>query len=286
MKKILKISALGLAVIIMCMSFCGCAELDEQKESQAFWTEAGSKDSITYNGKTYKLLENNEYHNPQYNHGWGKTIFVTEPDVPILLSTDFGIDLQLSSDGTFISGYISDKYEEEINNPYIFPFYSESSLNYTTENGHMVYYCDEEIYDEITAEIDKGINYTGYGYEYWSYDKNSSEEAYNYCYLSDEDAKLLDKILKEVEPVQSALPYEYMSICMIDEVSEDKHFGKMTYELHYDTDGNFYLSSSSETGIFTIYEIPEKYEDDFKRMFEYALKYSEYSNVLEDFAEA
>ncbi len=275
MKKILKISTLALVIVIMCMSFCGCAELDDMKESHAVWTEKGNKDSITYNGKTYKLLENNELHDPQYNQNWDNTIYVTEPDVPVLLSTDFGIDLQLSADGSIISGYIFDDYKTEVQNPYGLPFYSEYGLSYVDGNGKMVYYCEESKFDEISKKIEAGINYTGYGYEYWTY--NGEDEPYHYTYLSDEDAKMIDKIIETVKPDQhNEIPYEYMSICILDKVSDDKSFGMTSYEVYYYGDGNYCLGEWSEIGICTTYEVPEKYIKDFDRIFKYALETSEY----------
>ena len=110
MEKILKISALALVIAMLCLSITGCAALDERKDTHAVWTQKGSKDSITYNGEVYKLLENEDSNNPLYNSDWALLVNVTEPNVPALFSNRFGIDLHLSTDENYITGYLYDEY--------------------------------------------------------------------------------------------------------------------------------------------------------------------------------
>lgn len=275
MKKVFKISALALAVVVMCLSFCGCAELDDMRESHAVWTQKGNTDSITYNGEVYKLLDNIEGHNPMYTNDWDNTLYVTEPDVPVLLSTDFGVDLQLSTDGKFITGYLHDEYKTDVHNEYGVPYLNEFGTFSDSDTVREVCYCKEDIYEEMRKKIDAGINYTGYGYEYWNYD--SVGDPYHYHYLSDEDVKLINEVVEKVKPdTDNEIPYEYMSICILDEVSDDKSFGKSSYEVYYYGDGNYCLGLWIDNGKCKAYEVPEKYSDEFDRIFKIALEHSEY----------
>ena len=269
MKRTLKISALALVIAMLCLSITGCAALDERKDTHAVWTQKGSKDSITYNGEVYKLLENEDSNNPLYNSDWALLVNVTEPNVPALFSNRFGIDLHLSTDENYITGYLYDEYKVGFN-PYdevrAFEMYTDAT------SGKEVFYCKEDIYDEVNDRINAEINYTGYGYEYWDY--SGSDNPYNYHYLSDNDIKIIDKILEETKPTTNCdIPYEYMCLCIMDEVSDDKSFGKSSYEVFYDEE-YYYITLRNPTTheYIKTYEIPEKYNSDFDRIFENALE--------------
>lgn len=269
MEKTLKISALALVIAMLCLSFCGCTALDERKETHAVWTEKGSKDSITYNGEVYKLLENEDGHNPLYNHDEWYALYVTEPNVPRLFSHRFGIDLDITSDENYIFGYLYDEYKVGFNpydELYSFETYSDSAY------GREVFYCKEDIYDEVNEKINAEINYTGYGYEYWDY--NNSDNPRNYYYLSDNDVKLIDKILEETEPTTNCdIPYTYMCECILDEVSEDESFAKSSYELFYDYEYYYITLRNPVTHKYIkTYKVPLKYNKDFDRIFEKALE--------------
>ena len=236
MKRTLKISALALVIAMLCLSFTGCAALDERKDTHAVWTQKGSKDSITYNGEVYKLLEKSDQCNPIYIDK--QYVRITEPDVPVLLSLRYGDTLNLSDDKNFISGYFVDSD---------------------------VCYCKEDIYDEVTQKLEAGIEYTDYFYRY---PDNSGKEETDKCeYLSDEDAELVLGVVEKIEAKIDNSCENYQKICTLAEITEDKYFARNKYGVYCDDSGNYYFGFAATT-----YEIPEKYNSDFDRIFENALE--------------
>ena len=278
MKRTLKISALALVIAMLCLSFCGCAALDDRKDTHAVWTQKGSKDSITYNGEVYKLLENEDEHNPAYNEENLLTLYVTEPDVPAILSKRFGIDLQLSSDENFITGVLYDEYNIGYHNDSPIPLTGEYGLYAETGFFTLVFYCKEDMYDEITEKLEAGVNYTGYGYGYWAFE-DGNENSYHFFYLSDEDAKFMDKVIDEVKANDSCnLDDSCYSLCTLKSVSEDNCFGGKEYYVNRDDNGNYALSYIiEESGANTIRQIDKKHNKDFERIFKSAV-----DNVLPD----
>ena len=274
MKKITKISALVIAVTLMCLSFTGCAELDKMKEQQAFWTEKGSKNSITYDGAEYIAIDNPDSYNPTYNSN-EDFIYVTDADVPVLLSSDFGVSLQISNDKNFIFGFAYDVIVRSVNEEYD----ELKDHNYgpfsDTSEGKEILYCKKDIYDEVKEKFEKGINYTGYGYRSWMENPDENGNA-PYYYLDDKDAKLIDKIADEVKPEiqnDAGVSYSGCNICTLNSISEDKYFGKLSYDVIWADDvDEYYLSLYTfETETYSVYKVPKEYNSDFDRIFKNAI---------------
>lgn len=276
MKKILKISAITLAVIVMCLSFTGCAQLDDMKEHHAVWTQSGNASSITYNDTEYVLIENTNGDNPAYKET--EELYVTEADVPVLLSVDKGTELNITTDGNFISGVVSDEYAESIDESYDVSKDTPETPNGVSSIppsgfGKYVLYCKKDIYDEITATIESGIKYTDYGYSCWNYD--NEENPYRYIYLDDEDAKLIDKAIDDAKLVDDS-DYSIRNNCFslgtLDHISEDKYFGKAMYDVYWlDMGvGEYYLSYIDDNGTERVYAVPQKYSKDFDSIFKEA----------------
>lgn len=100
MKKYVKIIALVLSVFTFCTILCSCDALDEMRDKQAFWQKDGS---ILYNGNTYvKLPVYKELNYKAYDHE--SYIHITEKDVPVLLSSEFGSYRNITKDGVVIDG--------------------------------------------------------------------------------------------------------------------------------------------------------------------------------------
>lgn len=97
MKKFLKRMGVLLLVGAMVFALCGCDALDDMREHQIF---PETDNSFIIDGVRYLELDVNDYFAP------GETpvgdYFLTEPDVPVLLSTQFYIGaLELTQDGRF-----------------------------------------------------------------------------------------------------------------------------------------------------------------------------------------
>lgn len=273
MKKNIKFSVLIIALLMLCLCLTGCSELDTMREQQAFWTEKGSVDSITYNGIEYKILPGNNHPIPMgYKHN---PIFVTDPDVPVLLSNEFSTYMNLSDDGNFLTGFVypNPTYDN------VSAYTTLTKTTYISGEGAEATYCKADIYDEVVAKINEGIEYTSYCYQYWIYDeKTESDECY-YYYLTDEEADAVNKVVEEVKPVfDSEIPYETLWLAQLEKISEDNYFVKASFELYYnDYDDTYYLVSFSPSlETHSHYEVPKKMNDIFDKISEKAIDVNNY----------
>ena len=129
---VVKAVALTLVSIILCTSLSGCFMIDFFREYQGFFTEDGR---IEYDGKLYRLLPDSQSISVYFSNY--ETVFITEPDVPALLSQDYGTAFKLSEDRVFLEEYDS--------------FYKDGL------------YCEETRYNEYAEKISAGIVLDCYG---------------------------------------------------------------------------------------------------------------------------
>lgn len=276
MKKNIKFSVLIIALLMLCLCLTGCSELDTMREQQAFWTEKGSVDSITYNGIEYKRLPG--YDPPAPTGYQFQPVFVTDPDVPVLLSNEFSTYMNLSDDGNFLTCYVSMTPEHDVITMYS-TMYSALSNSYTSYEGGDATYCKADIYDEVVAKIEEGIEYTSYGYEYWVLDEETGVHDYKYYFLTDEQSDAINKVVEEVKPVpESEIPYKTLWIASLDKISEDKYFSKTSYEIYYDDYLEIYyvVYYSPSLGTHTHYEVPKKMNDIFDEISKQAVDSNTY----------
>ena len=169
MKKFKRWIAL-LVAVLMCASLCGCQMLDNMRANHAVWQEDGT---ILWNGATYRKLENKgSLAALQVSRDYS-TLYVTEPDVPVLLSEGFGECFDICADGRLLESY-----------------------NYEGENGYAVY-CREDIYEETSAYLRGGITVDTYFYSYYDFD---TADGATY-FLTEEQKDTLHRILSTVIPV-------------------------------------------------------------------------------------
>ncbi len=269
MKKIFKISALILAVVVMCLSFSGCSELDDMREAHATWTEKGNTDSITYHDEVYRKIDCSENLYPAFSNSNWDPIYITEPDVPVLLSQELCVELQLSKDENFIYGYLYDQYETEYNPVYTTVGFLYESMGYRSGEGTNVIYCKESLYDEVSKKVEKGVNFTTYGYEYWYFDEKTLEDKYYKCTLTAEEAKIIDEVLSEKPEEIDSMSYDNNTfITTVELISEDGYFATYGYELFKDNTGNYSLSKYSDAlQLDYVYEVPSELNDEFAEIF-------------------
>ena len=262
MKKMSKILAIILAVLMMCLCLGGCDEIDQMREEQAFWTDNDSADSIEYNGQIYKKIDvSTNVPDPLYNSTREKYISVTDMDVPVLLSNSFGDYLEVSDDENFIYGYVYHKNKTEYKGVY------ESSIESL--------YCKDDIYDAVVSKIKEGIEYTLYGYEYYTFDgEDDYVGKHHYYYLKDDEVKAVDKVINSVKPTEDDyVVYDYEYVLELDKVSDDKFFGKHTNELYYNAINGYYLGQYSESlGTYKYYKVPDKLTETFDNLASHEMK--------------
>lgn len=268
MKKILKISALTLAVIMMCLSFSGCAELDLMREEQCFWTNEDNIDSITLSNEEVYLKLDDEVADNLYYPGYSfNPIHVTEKDVPVLLSREYSTQLELSDNKNYIYGFVGNESGVEG----LIPNALISEYHYFVGGdgqGINVLYCKEELYDDIMKQYNDGIEYTHYGYDYHIYqyddDGTPAEDISGNYDLTKEETKLVDKILKDIKPdTDSDVPYDSIYICTLFKLSENNIFCGDPYEIYTVNDDYYIAKYSDALDTNSVYKVPTKYDSDF-----------------------
>ena len=254
MKKNTKFLVLLLALLMMCLCLTGCDELDYMRESQAFWTVDGNTDSITFDGVEYKRLDATNPPNPMYNSNYTDAVFVTDSDVPVLLSRDYCVSLNISEDKNFIYGYVFDDYTNEVYGVY-------------DGDGREAVYCKADIYDEVMEKINEGIKYTnyGFGYSYWDDEKN--EDVWEYYYMNDTETKALNKVFEDPKLLTYDEVDTYEYITDFNKVSDDKYFGQGGYIIYSDGRDSYYIGKYSETLEEEVYyAVPEELNDTFREI--------------------
>lgn len=106
MKKYIKLLCVLLLTVIMCLSFCSCMELDQMRDNQAFW--GSTEETLYFRNAEYKLLPAcDDLSLVPGGHG-----YITESDVPVLLSTNHGNRMSYDRDAIFVvSGIWENKPE-------------------------------------------------------------------------------------------------------------------------------------------------------------------------------
>lgn len=167
MKKMKRLLALITALILVCLSATGCDAIDEMRNNQAFYTETGG---VKLRGVEYLPLPENEYFRP-FKLDDSAVIRITEPDVPVLLSSEFGDYSSLYNDGEILYSNYMDSY-----------------------------YCRVDKYSEYNAVLAAPFEPTGYCYTYRVLDTDTLEYTEHIYQLTAEQAKAVDEILFTVTP--------------------------------------------------------------------------------------
>lgn len=163
--KLKRIILLAVA-LVMCISLCSCLDLDAEREKHAKLQDDGS---ILLNGHKYVLLPECEGFSPYFQYSTGR-LNLTDPDVPLLLSSGASEgNVFVSVDGKFI-------------------VFNEFSF----------YYCREDYYDKVTAAMEEEKEYR-LCFESSTYDHNIADYVFNYHFLTDAQADVIENTLKDIE---------------------------------------------------------------------------------------
>lgn len=237
MKKILRLITLLLVSAFLITSFCGCQPLDEIKASRAIWS-SNDLSKFKLNNQEYIQLPYYEYLQPYIDDE--SVIFVTEKDVPVLLSAVMGEPLYRDTTGYFY--FTSYDYDNEFD------------LNY---------YCREDKYEETLRRIENysknGFTPEAYCYSYYSYD----EELTKYYILTDQQHKAVDDVLSTVQgtalPGEMNILYDYS--VLIEECSKDMVFSRVKMDIY--VKNNEYFISRDIEGKTVIYTVPPEHNNIF-----------------------
>ena len=192
------IKALGLtfAFALLCASLSGCFLVDTLEKQQGFFIE---DNKIEYNGKVYRLLPKTESVSVYY--GNSTVIYVTDSDVPVLLSQTYGVPYLLSDDGVFLEE--DAQYKEGI-------------------------YCEESRYEEFANRIYEGITPNEY----------CVETADGLRLLTEAEAQMLENtvVRENLRYFKNDEPYMYdnrIYTCTEDAVFIDEEYRICEYDEKY-----------------------------------------------------
>ena len=238
MKNIIRKIGLLLLLGTIIFSLCGCKDLDRLREYQIFIEEDGS---FYYEGKHYVQLDANDYFAPVGNYT--RNYFLTEPDVPVLLSSEFAVGmLRFSQDGRFCQ----DIYH---NNRW---------------------FCTEDIYEEIQAKNQMPFVPDTTFYKYHIYIGEGNYEGKLYI-LTPEEESAIDAVRK-TQPLQLSdgmrLSYDWgLGLTVATEDLLFQNGGPSIFQAN----NTYYLETYSEYGT-TTYKVPEEYTATFAHILEAHVK--------------
>lgn len=226
MKKWKRAIAFALAMVL-CLSLCGCSELENMRAAHAFWQEDGT---ILWEGNVYRKLDDvPEYASVVISNF---DVYVTEPDVPVLLSDLMGEPYSVSQDKVLLCSWDWDG---------------------------RAYYCREDKYEEIQQSLENGFEIDTYYYEYYTVDDDDNY-GYDYYYLSELETNTIRRILVSVMP----LPYDDYSKYVAHEIylsgCDASHQFSEEYLLDiWITEDGYYLLKDE-----LVYTVPIEYYDIFE----------------------
>ena len=156
MKKYIKLISVMLLATLMCLMFCSCKELDKMREDHAVWGN-DARTVIVFQNAEYKLLPacNDLSLMPDVKNSRG---VVTEPDVPVLLSSTYGQSMSISKNKEMlVSGHWENDYK--CNKVYCRTDLYDKMVS-AIESYEMNRYCVSESiywYDEVSG-IGRGMS--------------------------------------------------------------------------------------------------------------------------------
>lgn len=215
--------SLLLTVLLLC-SLSGCKALDEMRENQAYYTENGD---ILWKGSTYKKLPTSEELWPEFD---GEiSIYVTESDVPVLLSQTHCLSsYSPSTDGRFL---MEDNHIEDI------------------------FYCEASIYEDICTRIRAPFvpEIVCYSYDVPTEDVYEWDTAV--YTLTQEQVEVITTVVENTEPtvMGDGMALDCLWTLYLEECSQDRLFRRNTMDISY-TGSTYYLHlyTDQEELLFTV----------------------------------
>lgn len=243
MKRMLRCLLCFGVVAALCLSLTGCMLLDEMKAAQAFWDpvdETQPFESFTWNGAIYKQMPVTELSFSLHASEW-KGVYVTQSDVPVLLSGIVGQYMELS-DNEILAVYV----------------------DYMSSSADTVYYCRVDQYDVVLARLEAGdmeFNRCCYSWYEWE------EDEYHYYVLTDAEYAAVQTVYHTVEaevlPNGAEMYFDHEAL--LYQLSEDGLFEQMWVSACVVGD-TYYLRSYDEDGNTVLYSAPEEYTAAFQSL--------------------
>ena len=245
MKKAIRIISVLLCAVMLGILLCSCTYLDEQKAMHAVYT-GDSETNLTFRGYTYQKIDLPSNISFLMNEYKVANAYLTEKDVPVLLSKRFGSIVWYNSD-------------EE--NPVL--------LHGNTTVGDFV---REDRYEEISGKVftAKMDHYALYDYiQPYAYGMERSYEV-TLKLISDEAINAINDSLKSGNKVsyKEITANTPNSISLIQCDQDMLLTNQCNVHLYQDGDRYYLLQTVNEVAYDeNVVEVPEKYNDEIKNLF-------------------
>lgn len=238
MKKAIRCILVVVAVLCLCASLSGCSMIEEMRAAHGVKTDANT---VTYNGEEYKKLPASDILMPIFSKDM-KELYVTAPDVPVLLSIFYGEYCTLSDDGVYLE-YIQN-YEED----------------------GVIYYCRSDKYEQALDIVQNGFEPAGYLYTYEVLEDPVEWVVRTDTYtFSAEEIRAINAVLQTAEPI-SVVGDLYTESEEYTEVycyGEDAAFREYAFDLCVMNDGYYVIQYDADTETSTALKVPEEYASVF-----------------------
>lgn len=223
MKKNLKRGLVLALILLQLLTLCGCNQLDQMRQQQVFCDENGD---IGWKGSSYRKLPDCDYFQPELDYD--TMLWVTDPDVPVLLSP-------------FMAQY------------WIYPS-SDGSVLYDTYES--AYFCREEMYEDICSRM-QSFEPELVCYCYDVYDEQTNEYKTEYYTLTQDQLAAIELVTQTVEPMVMGdgwyLDYEW---CIwLEECSQDMLFRRNNLDIAVSAN-SYYLLLYTDTQTLA-FAVPE-----------------------------
>ncbi len=238
MKKCMRIVSIIVLICLLCAMLSGCQALEDARAAQGFWIEEGQRFRLGDN--VYICLPESETLDLLYVEYDDEMsdIYVTTEDVPVLLSSLYGVAFTPSSDGRLCVA--SGEYGELFS----------GALSQI--------YCRSDYYETLVQQLLNGFDPVGYCCTYGEWD----EELYMYkerlYRLTAEETAAIDALLKSKRtylPDMAEPNYDYsiaLNFC-----SEDMLLQKFAVELCCSDNSYFLLGEDADRE--WVVEVPMQY---------------------------
>lgn len=235
MKHIKKLLALALA-ISLCFSLIGCNAIDEMRKAQIHFNDAGN---LVYEDKEYKLLPPCDAFSPDITYS--TNLYITEEDVPVLLSEQFGGRGYLTEDKLYISSH-----------------------SYSSSDGTMAYFARSDIYDSIASRIEAGNYFEGFFFYYSFWDESDEIGYYNQKekIISEEAENAVKEVITTTAPEES-IDIDLLSQYAVTDLyacSNDLLFNEYSATI-YKTEKFIYISAFTGLNRELVFKVGEKHYD-------------------------
>ncbi len=253
MKKIAKI-LIALALIgVMSLSLTGCIQIDKMRKNHAVWID-DEQTTIMYQGKTYKVISGHNETDYFYNKFYTSDdepdfIYITDSDVPVLLSVFVGLDAMITED---------------------------KSLIMLSNYGNNPVYCIAEMYDD-TVEAFGNTEPDGYMYDYSDGYPVGIVETH---YFTEEEIKAAEETISGT-PLEN---FEYTEDCdfiAVNAYYEGNTVTPYAFDIICTKEQGYFIevTLTDFTGTYLgseTYKVDEKYNELFDKLTEDFFKYLEY----------